>query len=635
MPVRAASLGQIALLLRVVDRVQHRRVSRELRARAVDGEPTSYARLLLEEGVPVATLEELFARGARLAAVRCDGCGDAIPQAVLPGRRETPCAGCGSLVLGFRAYDPSDEEELPEAEPEEDSRTLAHGERRVPDQRTIPYGRVLATGGEPAFALNKTIEFGAILDIPAEEAGETPTMTFGNVLDVPDHLQPRSVEDARAAYKSLVELESADPEEEGTTVPVDPGAPPLTPPGVEKLQPRPMAVQDLAPPPTPTPDRDGAVRVGQFEVVRLLGKGSMGRVLLCRQPSLDRLVAVKVLSPSLTSSDEFLERFRREAKAVSDAAHENVVAVIDAGFDVGLGVHYIAFEYVDGGPLNHLLKKRAPLPEEEATRIALGVARALAFTHSRGIVHRDIKPANILISSRGVPKLADLGLARFIDHSTRLTEPGIVLGTPAYLAPEQALNVEDIDIRADMYALGVVLWEMLVGRIPLDDPRVSTAHLIDLHVDEDVPDVRLEKPDVSDGVAQVIRHLTARERDARYAEPAAAVADLERVLASETPRGPGSHGGHPTRALGDSDPARPRDAGLDSTRPRPDEAGLTAATVDAPPPTRRRAAPTEHPGGRSGLSWLLAGLFLGVFVVVAAAVGWLVYLHLTGRELPF
>ncbi len=273
--------------------------------------------------------------------------------------------------------------------------------------------------------------------------------------------------------------------------------------------------------------------VGGRKLIRELGRGATGRVFLAHQEGLARRVAVKILDPWLSLEPEFLTRFKREARAAAALRHENAVGVIDYGRDSSNGLYYIVFEYVAGGTLRERIEREGKINERRALEIALGIAKALDSMDSIGILHRDIKPANILLTGAGTPKLADLGLARQ-QGLTRLTLPGFVMGTPSYLAPE-LITEDDVDIRLDLFALGLTLWEMLTGELPLESN--TTGRLIPQHCAKDIPDIRLHDPCLSDGVAQVLKGLTARDRDERYSSPSALIMDLQRVLAGDMPLG--------------------------------------------------------------------------------------------------
>ena len=210
----------------------------------------------------------------------------------------------------------------------------------------------------------------------------------------------------------------------------------------------------------------GPRTIGNFKIERELGKGGMGVVLLGRQASLERLAVLKRLRPELAVSDELVERFAREARSAAAVHHQNVVAVYD--WISWRGEHYIAQEYVDGIDLRAALKELGSVPWRAAALVGLELARGLEAIHARGTVHRDLKPANVLLGRNGDVKIADFGIA--LDaNGDGLTRPGTTIGTPPYVAPEQILG-ERVDARADLFALGIVLYELLAGAPPFREP---------------------------------------------------------------------------------------------------------------------------------------------------------------------
>jgi tRNA A-37 threonylcarbamoyl transferase component Bud32 len=223
-----------------------------------------------------------------------------------------------------------------------------------------------------------------------------------------------------------------------------------------------------------------------LEILELMAQGGMGVIYKARQPQLDRIVALKVLSPELGRDPAFAERFSREALALAKLNHSSIVSVFDFG-QAG-GYYYFLMEYVDGVTLREMIDGRQ-LKSEEAVRIVIEVCHALAFAHEEGIVHRDIKPSNILLDKKGRVKIADFGLARLAvkDNKERRNpgQPTMVLGTPNYMAPEQIENPAKVNHRADLYALGVVFYEMLTGRLPLGgfEPPSKIAS-VDARLDE-------------------------------------------------------------------------------------------------------------------------------------------------------
>jgi serine/threonine-protein kinase len=227
---------------------------------------------------------------------------------------------------------------------------------------------------------------------------------------------------------------------------------------------------------TPPPDLLIGQTIGNYLVTQKLGEGGMGSVYLAEHPSIGKKVALKVLHSEFSTNQEVTARFFNEAKAVNDIGHPNIVDIVDFGI-IQAGPNreqlvYFIMEYLGNLTLSQLMRNEAPLPPERALGIALQVADALAASHKCGIVHRDLKPDNIILMQRGrerdFVKLLDFGIAKLTNEQpgSRRTRTGIVMGTPAYMSPEQCEGRGNIDHRTDIYALGIVLYEMLVGRVP-------------------------------------------------------------------------------------------------------------------------------------------------------------------------
>jgi serine/threonine-protein kinase len=227
----------------------------------------------------------------------------------------------------------------------------------------------------------------------------------------------------------------------------------------------------------PQPDLIIGQTIGNYLVTQKLGEGGMGAVYLAEHPSIGKKVALKVLHAEFSSNEDVVTRFFNEAKAVNNIGHPNIVDITDYGvIQIGIGrdqLVYFIMEYLGGMTLSKLIANEAPLPPERALSIGLQVADALAASHKCGIVHRDLKPDNIMLLHRGrerdFVKLLDFGIAKLTDNtgqSSHKTRTGIVMGTPAYMSPEQCDGRGNIDHRTDIYALGIVLYEMLVGRVP-------------------------------------------------------------------------------------------------------------------------------------------------------------------------
>jgi eukaryotic-like serine/threonine-protein kinase len=280
----------------------------------------------------------------------------------------------------------------------------------------------------------------------------------------------------------------------------------------------------------------GTVLSGRYRLESKLGSGGMSTVYLARDITLERWVAAKVMHREMSDQPDQIERFRREARAVAQLSHPNVVSVIDAGEDGGHP--YIVFEYVDGETLKQRIERVGPLPVDEATAYAIEIGRGLAAAHSRRLVHRDVKPQNVLIDSEGRAKVTDFGIARSLE-ADGLTQTGRVLGTTDYVSPEQAMG-RGVDARTDIYSLGVLLYEMLTGTVPFTAETVVGVAM--KHVNEGMPDVQQRRPEVSSVLAAVVERATAKNPKERYPDMASCLVDLEGALEVEVARSGGAHG---------------------------------------------------------------------------------------------
>jgi len=280
--------------------------------------------------------------------------------------------------------------------------------------------------------------------------------------------------------------------------------------------------------------------IGGFELIGKIGQGGMGTVFKARQKSLDRIVALKILPPSVAKDAKFIERFQREARACAKLNHPNIVQGVDVGKDPVSGVWYFAMELVDGPSVLKLLKEERLLPEERALEIARDIARALECAATHGIVHRDIKPDNILLTARGDAKLADLGLAKQLNDDASLTQSGQAVGTPYYMAPEQVRGRSDqLDIRTDLYALGGTLFHLVTGQPPYTGE--TSAVIMSKHLTEAVPKAHKVNRDVSEGCSRMIEQLMQKERENRIQTPTELITQIERVLRGEAVTRPVTH----------------------------------------------------------------------------------------------
>jgi len=248
--------------------------------------------------------------------------------------------------------------------------------------------------------------------------------------------------------------------------------------------------------------------IAGYRLEEKLGAGSMGTVHRARQLSLDREVAIKILSPHLARKKDYVERFLREARAVAKLNHPNVISGIDAGEENG--VRYFVMEYASGMTVGRLLERGGAMDESRVLRIARQIGRALEHAHEAGLVHRDVKPDNILVTRDHVAKLCDLGLAK------DSPEEGRALGTPAYISPEQAQGAADVDIRSDLYSFGCTLYHMLTGRVPFEG---NAKVVMVKHLTEEAKPVRALQSDVSEGMQGIVERLMRKEPIDRFASP--------------------------------------------------------------------------------------------------------------------
>ncbi len=312
----------------------------------------------------------------------------------------------------------------------------------------------------------------------------------------------------------------------------------------------------------------GEVIGGRYELEELVGTGGMSSVYRAHDRMLERKVALKILHYHLGGDDEYVERFRREARAVAQLAHPNIVTVIDRGEDDGR--QFIVFEYVDGQTLKEVVDAEGALPIDEVLRLGTGIASGLAFAHEHGIVHRDVKPQNVLMNGDGRAKVTDFGIARSLDVERGVTETGTVLGTSNYIAPEQASG-QPVDDRSDVYSLGVVLYELLTGEVPF--PGESFVAVAMQHINEPPPSVLERRPDAPVRLAHLVDAMLIKDHTLRPS--------MDEVVAE-----------------------------LDSMRNDPDGGGDTVVLRRVLPATRRRRS-----------KWPLLVALLGLLVIAGAVAG--------------
>ena len=335
--------------------------------------------------------------------------------------------------------------------------------------------------------------------------------------------------------------------------------------------------------------------LGPCRIESLLGQGGMGTVYRAHHQALDKIVAVKVLAPSLAKDEEYVSRFVSEARAAAKLEHPNIVQVLNV--DREDDTHFIILQYIEGESLEQVLQAKKKLDLKRATGIARDVAAGLAAAHREGIIHRDIKPANILLGKDGIAKITDFGLARNVRQLSGLTIEGFFLGSPHYVAPEQA-DGRTVDHRTDLYALGVTYYQMLSGSLPFEGN--TPMDLAAKHLRDEPPPLSVVAPGVDPRAAGITKRLLQKNPRDRFSDAKELMEAFDKLLAA--PSGVGSNipasRVPPSIQPGTSRPAR--------TVPPPRPAATLLAAQ-----RRRRAT-------RSAAFWGLTVLALGLFFVAGA-----------------
>ena len=269
----------------------------------------------------------------------------------------------------------------------------------------------------------------------------------------------------------------------------------------------------------------GDTVAGRYELREQVGAGGMSTVFRAHDLVLERTVALKVLHQRLAGDQEYVERFRREARMVAGLSHQNIVTVIDRGEDEGCS--FIVFEFVPGENLKQLVDRDGPLPVEQAVNLAIQIARGLAFAHTNGYVHRDVKPQNVLLNGDGQAKVTDFGIARALDVKRGVTQTGTVLGTSDYIAPEQAQG-RPVDEHTDVYSLGIVLYELLTGEVPFSGDNFVTVAM--RHINEPPPSLRAKRPDVPPRLDAAVQKALAKDPGDRFQTMAEFGGELQACL---------------------------------------------------------------------------------------------------------
>ena len=311
--------------------------------------------------------------------------------------------------------------------------------------------------------------------------------------------------------------------------------------------------------------------IGGCRIQTKLGEGGMGTVYKAHHLALDIPVAIKLLSPHFSDSPNSTwgDRLIREARAAAKLQHQNIVGVLNVGREDNL--HFIIMQYIAGPSLQKLIYQSGAIPIAESIAIIGQVCKALALAHKNNIIHRDIKPDNLMLDAHGAVKLADLGLARDITDNNSMTASGISMGTPYYMAPEQAADARKADHRSDIYSLGCTWYHLITGLVPYEGESGFT--VLTKHANDPVPDPRQANPNIPLPLAAVIRKMMAKKPADRYQNIEELQTDIHRI-----------------------------------------EAGITPAAPLAPPPPE--SAETRIPGKKSNLGWFVAGGLATILLLV-------------------
>ena len=269
--------------------------------------------------------------------------------------------------------------------------------------------------------------------------------------------------------------------------------------------------------------------LGSYRIINQIGQGGMATVYKAYQPSMDRHVAIKVLPKQLAESKEFVQRFQQEARIIARLEHPHILPVFDYGESDG--VAYFVMRYLEAGTLKDRMVAKRPLPLNEIDRIFTQLTDALSYAHGHGVVHRDLKPANALVDSQGNLFLTDFGIAKLLESaSPRLTQTDAIMGTPAYISPEQA-QARTVDQRSDIYSLGIILYEMVTGQVPFE--AETPLAIILKHVSDPLPPPSLIQSDISPILEQVILKALAKDPEDRFATVAEFFTAWKRALNEE------------------------------------------------------------------------------------------------------
>ncbi|MFT5193420.1 MAG: serine/threonine protein kinase [Cellvibrionaceae bacterium] len=355
--------------------------------------------------------------------------------------------------------------------------------------------------------------------------------------------------------------------------------------------------------------------IGRYEIIRELGRGGMATVYLGFDPKLEREVAIKVLPSQFANDPEFFDRFEQEAKTLATLQHNAIVALYDSGEDEGFP--YFIMQLMEGGSLKE--KISAGLPDlEDALAIITRIARALEKAHITGVIHRDVKPSNILFDADGAAYLSDFGIVKLTQVADGATRTGGAIGTPHYMSPEQLDGIDDIDARADVYALAVVLYEMLTGDPPYD--HTSNPRIMVMHLNEPIPNILEKRPDLPLQIDSIIKKGMAKDRDERYGGASELVADLKAALLNWTPNA--SKPSNTQIAVPEVMAVEPSPSQLSASKVTQSAAPVTTPHINKglTQPVHKTQKQDKAPFANNGLLYALAGAG-GVALIVLIVIG--------------
>jgi serine/threonine protein kinase len=365
---------------------------------------------------------------------------------------------------------------------------------------------------------------------------------------------------------------------------------------------------------------------GSYSIVDRIGEGGMGQVYHARHKTMDRDVALKVLTPKLMDSPDAVARFHREIKAAAKLQHPHIVSAFDAGEQDGL--HFLVMEFVDGRDLSSYVKTKGPLSLKQAIKCIIQAAKGLAYAHEQNIIHRDIKPANLLVDRKGNVKVLDMGLARFEMESenhelTELTGTGVVMETIDYMAPEQSLDTRTADARSDIYSLGCTFWYLLTGKSVYSGDTMMKKLLA--HRDEEIPSLRKYSAKIPNSVEQAFRKMVAKQQDDRYQSMQEVIDALQRCLSRKSSSGSSSDlsmAADPKLAsfMKDVEAPKPTSGNMEhedsKSHTNPHEATVIGQPADSVAPTQSRSMKAISTGKLP--KWVY-GVGAGILALIVAA----------------